>query len=330
MSVKFLVIRLSSIGDIVLTTPVVRCLKQQYPGAEIHFLTKSVYRSVLSANPYIDRLHLVNGRVSDVKLTLQQEQFDYVIDLHQNIRSNKVRSYLKAKAFAYNKLNLQKWLYVNFKHNQLPDVHIVDRYLATLDSFGVRNDGQGLDYFISPDEEYDLDILPPVFQNGYVAFVLGGTYFTKRLPVSKVIDICRNMDLPVVLLGGHAEMAAGEETAGAVGSKVLNLCGKTSLNEAATLVREARLVMTNDTGLMHIASAYRKKILLFWGNTVPQFGMSPYLPDAASINLQVEGLSCRPCSKLGFHNCPKSHFNCMNLLDTSIAIDWAKSHFKSS
>ncbi len=327
MKVKFLVIRFSSIGDIVLTTPIVRCLKLQHPNAEVHFLTKSVYHSVLSANPYIDKLHLLNDRVSDLKSALQQEHFDYTIDLHQNIRSNKVRSYLGAPAYAFNKLNLQKWLYVNFRFRQLPDVHIVDRYLSTLSSFGIKNDGQGLDHFIPSGEEFDFNLLPPLFREGYVAFVLGGTYFTKRLPIGKVIDICREMDLPVVLLGGKAEMADGEEAAAAVGQKVLNLCGKTALNEAATLVRDARLVLTNDTGLMHIASAYKKKILSFWGNTVPEFGMSPYMPHAESLKLQVEGLSCRPCSKLGFHSCPKRHFNCMNLLDVRVASDWAKSHF---
>src|SRR4051812_37393796 len=144
---KFLIIRFSSIGDIVLTTPVIRCLKQQVAGAEVHYLTKRGFKAVLENNPYIDKLHLLGDDLDETILQLQRENFDYIIDLHKNLRTLKVKRGLnKVKSVSFNKLNIQKWFLTAFKINMLPTVHIVDRYLQTIKKFGVENDGKGLDY----------------------------------------------------------------------------------------------------------------------------------------------------------------------------------------
>ena len=145
---KFLVIRFSSIGDIVLTTPVVRCLKKQVVTAEVHYLTKKSFAKIFEANPYIDKVHYLENDLNAVIASLQQEDFDYVIDLHNNLRTKKVKQALKKQAFSFTKLNIQKWLLTALKINKMPAIHIVDRYLQTLESFGVKNDGAGLDYFI--------------------------------------------------------------------------------------------------------------------------------------------------------------------------------------
>src|SRR4030081_3061982 len=122
---KFLIIRFSSIGDIVLTTPVVRCLKKQIATAEIHYLTKSNYSSIIAPNPYIDKAHYLEKNIQDVIRELQQENFDYIIDLHNNMRSFKVKEALGKKTFSVDKLNAKKWIYTNLKLNILPQVHIV-------------------------------------------------------------------------------------------------------------------------------------------------------------------------------------------------------------
>jgi len=324
---KYLVIRFSSIGDIVLTTPVFRCLKQQLENAQVHFVTKQKHASVLSANPYIDKIHLFSENIAGLIAELEEEQFDFVIDLHQNFRSNRIKNRLRVPAFSYEKLNFQKFLLVHFKINRLPEKHIVDRYLETLSSFGVGNDNRGLDYFIPEDESFKQNNLPEIFQNGFVAFVIAGTYFTKKLPVEKVVEICHLLKYPVILLGGKTEFDEGEKILSLSKGNVLNYAGKISLNQSASLVRDARVVLTNDTGLMHIAAAFKKKILSFWGNTVPEFGMVPYRPDSASKIMEIKDLKCRPCSKLGHHKCPKKHFRCMRNLDVSQAVLWVGQNF---
>lgn len=308
---KILVLRFSSIGDIVLTTPVVRCLKKQ-TGAEVHFLTKSGFSSILTPNPYIDKVISFDKDVDEVLPDLQSAHYDLVIDLHRNLRSLRVKLTLGCPARSFNKLNLEKWLLVNTGIDLLPAVHIVDRYMDTLRGLDVHYDGAGLDYFIPPGEEVRPEDLSPGLMAGrYIAFVLGATHATKRLPLQKAQEICREIDLPVVLLGGKSEQAAA---AALVGSNLVNLCGQLTLHQSASVLRQSAKVLTHDTGLMHIAAAFSKQIVSLWGNTVPKFGMYPLYPTGVDMNTSVEvtGLRCRPCSKIGFDVCPKRHFRCMN------------------
>ncbi len=323
MPVKFLVIRFSSIGDIVLTSPVIRCLKQQVDGAEIHFLTKKQYVSLLSANPYIDRIHTYEGLFKTVR-KLRKQEFHYVIDLHNNQRTAWIKSRLPAISFSFKKLNFKKWLLVNFKKNMMPDIHIVDRYLDTLNLFDVINDERGLDYFIPPGEELSISGLPQPFHNGYILFAIGGLHQTKRLPADKISGICKELNLPVILAGSEKDVATGNSVASCCGHLVLNACGKHTINQSASLVRQADVVISHDSGLMHIAAAFKKKIISVWGNTVPEFGMSPYDPHHESAVFEVGGLKCRPCSKLGYARCPKKHFRCMNDQDTGEIARYAR------
>ncbi len=315
---KILIIRFSSIGDIVLTTPVIRCLKKQLH-AEIHFITKKAYRDVLIHNPYIDKLHLLEDDLADNIAALKKENFDFIIDLHHNLRSLRIRKALPKKAYAFNKLNLKKWLLVNLKIDRMPGVHIVDRYMDTVKNLGVVNDGMGLDYFIHEDERVPLNSLPESHRQGFIGIAMGAQHATKRLPAKKILELCRQIGKPVILLGGPEDAALAEEIVAGTGSRVYNACGKYKLNQSASLVQQAEKIISHDTGLMHIAAAYKKDIVSVWGNTVPEFGMYPYLP-GASLIAEVKGLSCRPCSKIGYEKCPKGHFNCMNRQDlTGIA-----------
>ena len=331
---KFLIIRFSSIGDIVLTTPVVRCLKRQVATAEIHYLTKSSFRPIVAANPYIDKIHCLGGDLatagdrsaagdlSTVIEELRREDFDYVIDLHHNMRTWKVKRALGKKAFSFDKLNIQKWLYTNFKWNRMPDRHIVDRYLDTVAGFGVTNDGAGLDYFIPPADEIKPQDIPTSHQAGYIGLVIGAAHATKRLPLHKLIEICTGARHPLILLGGPEDAGVADELAAIDPVKIYNACGKFSLNESADLVRQAKLIVTHDTGLMHIAAAFKRPVVAVWGNTVPDFGMYPYYGENYLYNygdslpyenMEVGGLRCRPCSKIGYSKCPKGHFKCMQL-----------------
>ncbi len=325
---KFLIVRFSSIGDIVLTTPAVRCLKQQVEGAEVHYLTKPQFVPVIKANPYIDRIH----ELKDLRQTindLRREQFTYIIDLHHNLRTAILKSRLPAISFSFDKLNIEKWLLVNLRIDRMPDTHIVDRYLDTMSLFDVENDCGGLDYFVPQKDEIDMAGLPAPFRDGYILFAIGANHATKRLPTEKIMSICRETGLPVILAGGKEDISRGKEISDACGDPVLNACGKYNINQSASLVRQAKVVISHDTGLMHMAAAFNKKIISVWGNTVPRFGMTPYLPHPKSAVFEVEGLKCRPCSKLGYRKCPKSHFRCMTDQDTGKIAACAAELFKS-
>ncbi len=315
---KILIIRFSSIGDIVLTSPVVRCLKQQLPDAEVHYLTKKRFASLLTANPYIDKIWEYDDDFGNLLPELKKQHFSFVADLHRNIRSAWVVLNLMRPAGTFPKLNVQKWLLTNLKIDLLPELHIVDRYFRAVKTLGVKNDGQGLDHFIPPDEEVSLDILPLSHRDGYIAFIIGARHRTKIFPAERVATICTKLPKPVVLVGGPEDAERAEMITIAAGGWVYNTCGQLTINQSASLVRQAERVITNDTGLMHIAAAFKKPVISIWGNTIPAFGMYPYLPEGMedlSGIVEVKGLHCRPCSKLGYDACPKKHFDCMNRIE---------------
>ncbi|WP_018341385.1 glycosyltransferase family 9 protein [Cytophaga aurantiaca] len=310
---KILILRFSSIGDIVLTTPVIRCLKKQLPNAEIHYATKNTFKSILENNPYVDKVHVLSTSTTELINELKLEKFDVVIDLHKNIRTLKIKWALKAKSYSFDKLNIQKWLFVNWKFKTMPDKHIVDRYLETMHTLGIKNDGGGLDYFIPKKDIIDLASLPDVYRSkGYVAIAIGAQHATKRLPETKLKELIKKISLPILLLGGKEDTPMGDILVShfSASKNILNTCGTYNLNQSASLVEQSNYLYTHDTGLMHIAAALKKRIISIWGNTVPEFGMYPYKTEY--VLWQVQDLSCRPCSKIGFNTCPKKHFKCMN------------------
>jgi ADP-heptose:LPS heptosyltransferase len=327
--VKFLIIRFSSIGDIVLTTPVIRHLKKQVQDVEVHYLTKQCYASLLEANPYLDKVHSFDGDMKSCLRILKQEGYDYIIDLHHNTRSARIKVGLKRMDLSVRKLNALKWIYVNFHLNRLPDVHMVDRNLDTIRNFIDEQDELGLDHFIPEKEKVDLSMLPPGFAGGYLALAIGAQHETKKLPKESLVSLCSKLSLPVMILGGPGDHETGAFIVKSLpGKTIMNGCGAYSIHQSASLVQQSRLLITHDTGLMHIGAALGKKIITIWGNTVPGFGMYPYRADPASIQFEVSGLRCRPCSKIGYQKCPKKHFKCMINQDLD-AISAAAEHLYS-
>jgi ADP-heptose:LPS heptosyltransferase len=327
---KFLIIRFSSIGDIVLTTPVIRCLKKQLPDSEIHFLTKQSFATIVQSNPYVDKVHLLEDNWDAMVEEIKKENYDYVIDLHHNLRTLRLKKELGVKTYAFNKLNIKKWIYTNLKLNVMPDLHIVDRYMKTLESFNIRNDGEGLDYFIPEKDLVKQQDIPVSHHIGYIGIVIGAAHFTKRLPVEKLKELCGKINHPIILLGGKEDAEAARQIASIDPVKIYDACGKFNLNESADLVQKAKLIITHDTGLMHIAAAFKKKIISVWGNTVPQFGMYPYYGKSEIPNsqLQIPGLRCRPCSKIGYSKCPRGHFKCMKQISMEAVAETARQFLK--
>ena len=322
---KILLIRFSSIGDIVLTTPVARAVKQQ-AACELHVLVKKQYAFIYQNNPNIDKVHFFEKETSEIIALLKKENFDFVVDLQKNLRSLKVKRSLGKPSASFPKLNKEKWLLTNLKINWLPEIHVVDRYFEAVKSLGVKNDGLGLDYFIPEKDEVDVKNFVPEIKSEFVAFVTGGRHNTKIFPAEKMSSVISKLGYPVVLLGGQEDVERAEAVLKNTSNQhVYNLCGKLNLNQSASIIRQSSLVITNDTGLMHIAAALEKPIISFWGNTIPLFGMYPYMPGNESLSFisEVKNLKCRPCSKLGYSKCPKKHFNCMLLQDEEAIIKQA-------
>ncbi|GAB4254044.1 MAG: glycosyltransferase family 9 protein [Vicingaceae bacterium] len=317
---KILIVRFSSIGDIVLTTPVIRCLKQHFKDkVRLDYLTKKPFETVLAENPYLHKIYTIQNHVDEVVETLKKQSYDVIIDLHKNIRSKSVIKKLGVKAYSFNKLNKEKFLLTTFKINKLPNIHIVDRYLESVQPLGVTKDNKGLDFFIHPENEMDLNADYPFLKDGFIVYAIGGQHATKRLPNDKIIELCNKTTKPIILIGGKTdEENARQIVKESSNQRVVNLCGKLNIQQSASVVKQAQLLITHDSGMMHIGAALKQKIISIWGNTVPDFGMYPYQTDYKII--EVKGLKCRPCSKIGYERCPKKHFKCMRMIDVDAIV----------
>lgn len=317
---KILIVRFSSIGDIVLTTPVIRCLKQQLSGVELHYLTKSGYVSLLKENPYIDKIHSIDKSIDENIDALKEEKYDQIIDLHHNLRTKSLKRKLGVKTYAFPKENINKWILVNFKIDKMPDVHIVDRYMETVAHLNVKNDLRGIDYFIPKKDLVDLNDynIPKTF----FCMAIGGQFATKKMLKEKMLELIDQIDQPIVVIGGKEDISAAEFLTKNASRSIINLAGELNLNQSASILEQSKILITHDTGMMHIAAAFNKPTISIWGNTVPQLGMYSYQPSTPEnvVIIEKEGLKCRPCSKIGYQKCPKKHFACMDH-DVSEIID---------
>lgn len=315
---KILIVRFSSIGDIVLTSPIIRCLHLHYPKTELHFLTKKNYTPLIENHPAIQRVYAITHSIQEVWDDILHEEYDYIIDLHKNRHSRKLSAIRHAQYLSFHKRNIEKWLLVNTKINLLPNEHIVERYFHAVSSLGVTYDQCGLDFYFPRQTNFHIHNLPKVFQNGYGVIVLGAQHFTKQIPSSILSQVIRIVDFPVLLIGDENDREKGEEICQHLPSlHIYNAAGLFDLPSSADIIQQSQWVLTGDTGMMHIAAALKKKVISVWGSTVPQFGMKPIFPNnSANFSFIIENkdVHCRPCSKLGFPRCPNKHFYCMNTI----------------
>jgi ADP-heptose:LPS heptosyltransferase len=333
---RLLIIRLSSIGDIVFTTAAIRCAKEQIPGVEIHFLTKKSLKAVTEANPYIDHFHYHDKNLAETIASLKAANLDMIIDLHSNFRTFRIKKSLGLPAHTYKKLSLQKWVLTRFGINLLPDTHIVQRSLDPLKLLGVQNDGKGMDYFVPASISLKSNDIPTSHQAGYIALVIGASYATKKMPVEQLKQLCALISVPIILIGGKEDTKEGEAVAAEDTIKIYNATGKFNLHESALLVKGAKMVISNDTGFLHIACAFHKKTIAIWGATSPALQVEPYyaLSDLQNgqemyFNAIVPNLPCQPCSKYGTKTCPQGHFACMKKQDLSFIAEKAMSYYNS-
>jgi len=288
---KILIIRFSSLGDIVLTSPILRCLKTQSM-VELHFLTKQNNSVVLLNNPYIDKLIFLKELQSTI-YDLKMENYDLIIDLHNNLRSFWIKLNLRVKSTTYCKKRLKRFLFINFGIPLFKE-HIVEMYFGGINKLGVFNDKKGLDYFLPANIQLEFNT-----EQDFICWSIGGSYESKKLSTSQIVNVCNTISRKIVLIGGENELQMGQDIVDqTTNTEVISFCGLISVDQSAFLIKKSCLVLTNDTGMMHIAAALNKQIISFWGCTKPALGFWPYLTRPEPVNI-VYMKNHRPCSKHG-------------------------------
>ncbi|MDP5170677.1 MAG: glycosyltransferase family 9 protein [Bacteroidia bacterium] len=318
---NILIIRFSSIGDIVLTTPVIRSLKEALPNCQIHFLTKAPYADLLRYNPHISQLHLLGKDWASTMQGLKEANIDAILDLHGNLRSLRVKAALRVSSSTFDKKNWAKyWMVRTAGYPDKPLPHIVQRYGDTLHKLGLTLDDKGLEihYPASLDDWATRQLASINQQQDCLAVVLGAKFATKRWLPAYFLETLHRLQRPVLLIGGSDAIEERDFLMASLSVPVFDAVNKFSLLESAALLNQTQEVLTHDTGFMHIAAALGKKTYSLWGNTVPALGMTPYRTE--SVILENKTLDCRPCSKIGFDKCPKGHFRCMTDLTPEIVL----------
>jgi len=316
---KILIIRLSSIGDILLASPFLRQTRKRYPKAQIDFLVKQKYSSLVSANPHIDRIiQLGPDNLFKLIKSLTSEKYDYVFDLHNNVRSRIIRSQLDAKTSSHIRKNkIAQQLFVRFKITRYYKTEpIPRRYLAVGRVAGIEDDKKGLEFYWDRPSETRIDSylmgIPNDEKKMLIAIAPGAGFYTKRWPIdyyAELIEILRKKyQAYFLVLGDQCDHELGKKLH-AGRQFVINLTSKVDLMEAGALLSNCRLAITNDSGIMHMAAAVGTPVTAIFGSSVKQFGFFPYR--AKSCVVENNGLKCRPCSHIGRSDCPQGHFKCM-------------------
>ena len=316
---KILLVRFSSIGDIVLTFPVVAAIKSHFPDCQIDYVTKKRFATLLEACPDLNQTFLLDHSLSQLRQQIDFKQYDVIFDLHHNLRTRLLLWACGAKVHRFPKNNLQKWLLTKFKVRPKQRTHVVERYLQPLSELvpAWKPFYSSLNYDIPITAQFDVEERFQVKPKTYIAMAIGAQFATKRLPTDLLIQLLEQIRQPIVILGGKEDLQTAELILkNCHQAKVISAVGQTNIHESAWLIQNAKALLTHDTGLMHIGASFDLPIHVIWGNTTRDFGMYPYrLEQEDTFHYEVQDLACRPCSKIGHQACPKGHFDCMRKQD---------------
>lgn len=333
---KILIIRFSSLGDIVLTTPIVSLIKETHPNADIYFLTKKAFASLLEGNHNIHRIIAWEEVKSNKDHMIFYETFDYLLDLHNSTRSFLARRKISYKKKAiYKKPYMKRFLLVHFKKNRYKRVvHVVHRYMRTLRILGIRP------HYRKPDILADRPAADRLdgwnFNQPTLAVAPGARWFTKRWPRINFEDTIAQFmdefpDWQVILLGGKDEKKDSKEIYKKISKektkkgKIFNFTGEYTIRESAFFLKYSRIFLTNDSGLMHVASSFDVHIVALFLATVPEFG---FLPFTRSKSILSVDLPCKPCNHKGLSRCPKRHFQCAQRITPSVVLNAIKEQIR--
>lgn len=302
---KILIIRFSSLGDIILSFPLIKKLKEKFQDSEVHFLTKKEYAEIVSVNPDIDKVFFLYESLWHTRANVRKEEYDLIIDIHKNIRSVFVSWLNGKKVRRYKKENLKKFLLVKFKRNLFKEITpVYKKYLLAVSEFLDSKDYDysiiGLDFPKEKKLDYEYIVVSP-----------SSRHFTKTYPADKFIEfINSNAGLNFVLVGDKSENDKKIcDYIASNCSKVLNYCGQLNIKELASVIYNSDYVICNDSAILHLSEALGKNVVAVFGSTVKEFGFFPQLP--GSKILEINNLKCRPCTHIGRESCPEKHFRCM-------------------
>ena len=318
---KLLIVRLSSLGDILLTTPLVRTIKNKYSGIEIDFVLRDEYQDVLRLNLHLREVYIFhrdNDKNQKLKEQLCDNGYDLVLDLQNNFRSRKLLSCFGDSTIGFKKNNLNKFLLVHFKINRLKDAQpIPDRYASVLDNFDL--DDKGTELFT------DNPPNPKLINNeSLIGISPGSKHFTKMWPEEyyiKLGKILEKNEFKVILFGGSDDREICNRISSEL-SSAINLSNDNDILQTAADMKMCRAIYCNDSGLMHTAASVGVPVITFFGSTVKEFGFTPY--KSKNIILENNYLSCRPCTHIGRSSCPKKHFKCMKDISPQLAFEQLK------
>jgi heptosyltransferase-2 len=339
---KTLVIRLSSIGDVVLASPLIRVLRARFPSSQIDFVVRKEYAELIRYNSNLNLTFEFDAQGGFQELhrlasTIRREKYDLIIDIHDSLRSRYIRSFSGAKeVVVINKRIFARTMLVRLKKNYYRDiVSVADRYIEPVGTYGIENDAQGLEIFIPDETMYKvsgkMSSLKLHMYEKVVGFCPSSKHATKRWPEERFIEagirLVRELKAIIILFGGKNDTVLCTTIANGINKKSEGACAigysdQFSLLETAAAMQFCDVIVTNDSGLMHIAAAMKKKVIAIFGSTVREFGFFPV--GTENIVIERKGLYCRPCSHIGRSNCPEGHFRCMNEIQVDDIVDSIK------
>jgi heptosyltransferase-2 len=313
-----LVVRFSAIGDILLITPLLRAIRARYPGARIAVLTKEQYVPLLSHNPHLSEVLSVAPAegIRAIARRIRGVRYTHLLDLHGNLRSRALRRLAPGPWRSYAKRWLERATLITVKRDIYgAPIPIAERYFEAAAELDVHPDGQPPDFFIGEQaDEYAagrLSALGLGQDRPIVAMAPGAAHATKRWPAEYWVDLIRRITptgADVAVLGGPDDAELARRISDLAGANVGSVAGALGLQETGAVIRRAELLVSGDTGVMHMATGVGTPVVALFGPTVRQFGFFPYQRNAGVVELD---LPCRPCSAHGSARCPLGHHRCM-------------------
>lgn len=302
---KILIIRFSSLGDIILSFPLINALKKEYPESEIHYLTKSVYKTILELNPAISKIILFNGQpLGELKSEIKNDGYDLVLDIHKNFRSILLTLFSGLNVKRYRKDTIKKFLLVKFKINLFKKIiPVYKKYIKAVGEEFTKK----FSHYTATELEFDRT---RKYDFNYIVIAPSSKHFTKTYPKEKFVNYIKASSFKIILVGD--ESTKDKEICDQIENETnaINLCGRLSYNELANIIFNSEYVVTNDSAILHFSEMLGKNVKAIFGSTVKEFGFFPQLEN--SLVIENKNLKCRPCTHIGLPACPLGHFKCMN------------------
>jgi lipopolysaccharide heptosyltransferase II len=314
---NILAVRFSSIGDVLLTTPLLRAIRGRYPACRLTVLTKEAYAPLLNRNPHVTRVIGLpgDGPLTRLAAELRADRYTHLLDLHDSLRSRALRVLVPGAWSSYPKHRLARAVLIYTKRNIYRDPRPVpERYFSAAHALDVRPDGNPPELFWGRDEEDAVAAwLPSVNvpeSARLVALAPGAAHATKRWPLEHWRSLVQRLarESHMVVVGSAADAPLGAELARVAPDRVLNAAGQFGLQHTGVLLRRASALVSGDTGVMHLATAVGTPVIALFGPTVRPFGFFPYTDRARVLELS---LGCRPCTSKGGSRCPLGHHRCL-------------------